>query len=274
MSRRTQGARVEVIEDHRTGRSCELRLIKETMTFFVEIDHERFEDKSGDVVRKWAKQKLANELKVDWLRLIIIEVQQDERERRYYHRHHDSEDSLVSAGCAFTARQMYAARLPNGDWRALDPWRYRHYHKSVTQSISESSRFEHAVEAQKGKSETLTFPLIDATGKTPTSRNADGDVTSWDVKDEVVHYLPYSDVLWDALEKIGTVLQREREALNQLLSHVDVIARLTRLSKAGPVPLMIASSSVSANDVRAINEPVVTSPIAERAQRARGRKRS
>lgn len=262
MGRREDGSRVEVLQDRRTGRSTELRLIKNTMTFFVVIDHERFENKDGDVVRKWATARLAQMQDITWVPVVHIEIRRRERSWR----DRSNENDAIVARCEFEAVRWYVARLPNGVWRRLEWDDYSRLKNHSAQAIAESQKFEHADDLQREQPDRdLAFPLLDVTGalanegKSPSKRDRYNH-------DDVEHWLPYSEQVWDGFRKIATVVENERKALNAMLGHVDVVARLTALSHGGPMPLMIAASSVAARDVEAVTRATHSTQKRRRSQ--------
>lgn len=129
---RLKGARIEKLENKKTGREGEVRLDKSTMTFYGVANDEVAEHKDGKKVRTWVEEQLARTDAFEWAPVIRVRYSAPTRSYAgHYERARkaqedpqfdDAEKPEVSI--EVTAERFYIAKGPSGKWRQIG-WEHR-----------------------------------------------------------------------------------------------------------------------------------------------------
>lgn len=234
---RRPGARLERLEDTKTGQSGEIRFEKSTMTFYAygPGDSET-SGKDGGTVKAWLKKQLATVPKIEWVPVLEVEYSAPRRVPKWKRTRetivdewHDGRDDNNDRGVSdlveikVSVQRYYVARMAGNKWRWVK-W-------DVMSSHGEGGVFNRSEDYRNHRLGTLEGPL-------PWR----GDRDQWSDEQHVV--VSYTEELWTGVNALIASLKHARQQLYNLLEAdagllpiASVGAdRLARLLTPGPEP--------------------------------------
>lgn len=234
------GAVIDMITHKESGVTVRIRLNKSTSLFGAYVNGEAIQDKDGDKLRGRVMTAIEAGLKIEWLPVIEIKATHSNTLQRKNLGQPQAEEINLSA--ALDVERYYIAKLGDGQ-----SWRMLHWHNMNANRADRTAQLTQS-ESWRPPYDDDAIDLSDLSGYHQSSERArrqnasrleqrhgfrlpyytkpvSEEARRW--SNNPVHYLPYSDDLWQALTAIARVLVNSWEQINALVGTPKGIEKIT-----------------------------------------------